>query len=65
MPEKTAQLTTMSDGIPNDDSDGTHYLRGQTRAHSTDPITRGANIAAEWIGLGCSTRLHASTGVRI
>jgi len=65
MPEKTAQFTTMSDGIPNDDSDGTHYLRGQTRAHSTDPITRGANIAAKWIGLGCSTRLYASTGVRI
>jgi hypothetical protein len=28
-------------------------------------LARGANIAAEWIGLGCSIRLYASTGVRI
>jgi hypothetical protein len=65
MPEKTAQFTTMSDGIPNEDSDGAQYLRGRSRAHSTNLVTRGANTAAESIGPGCSTRLHASTGVRL
>jgi hypothetical protein len=60
MPEKTARWTTMLDGIPNDDSGGTDYLRGQSRAHPTNSMTRGAGTAAEWIGLGCSTRLRAS-----
>ena len=54
MPEKTARWTTMLDGIPNDDeSGGSAYLRGQTRAHPTNSVRRGASTAAEWIGLGC------------
>jgi hypothetical protein len=61
MPEKTGRWTTMLDGNPNDDSGGTDYLRGQSCAHPTNSMMRGASIAAEWIGLGCSTRLRAST----
>src|ERR1700733_12259995 len=62
MPEKTAQCTTMLDGIPNDDSGGAHYLRGPSRAPATNFITRGANTVAEWIGPDCNTRPYASTG---
>jgi hypothetical protein len=61
MPEKTARWTTMLDGIPNDDSGGAYYLRGQSRAHPTHSMTHGASTAAEWIGLGCGTRLRAPT----
>jgi ketosteroid isomerase-like protein len=45
MPEKTARWTTMLDGIPNDDSGGTDYLRDQSRAHPTNSMTREASTA--------------------
>jgi ketosteroid isomerase-like protein len=61
MPEKTARWTTMLDGIPNDESGGPDYLRGQTRAHSTNSMRRGASAVAEMDRPRLRPRLRAST----
>jgi hypothetical protein len=57
MPEKMAWWMTMLDGIPNDDSGGTDYLRAQSHAHFTNPIARGASTE------DCGA-VHHSWGVR-
>jgi hypothetical protein len=57
MPEKTARCTTMSDGVPNEDSGGTDYP-DQSGAHPTSSITHGVSTAARRIDTGRSTRLH-------
>jgi ketosteroid isomerase-like protein len=44
MSEKMARRTTMLDGIPNDDSGGTDYVQGQSRAHPPNLMTRGAAL---------------------
>jgi hypothetical protein len=59
MPEKTARWTTMLDGIPNDGSGGTDYLRDQSGAHPTNAMTRGASTA------GNRSAVHHSQGVRL
>ena len=38
MPKKTARWTRMLDGIPNDDSGGTDYLRDLSRAHPNNSM---------------------------